>query len=76
MTTLRNQTESEDYDPVLLGLTPEDMGNVDTLLAQLTLLMAGYEPIVRKAALHTAAQWYGYNLRRRVNGWDNNYRRR
>jgi hypothetical protein len=73
MTTPRNHTDKEDYDPVLLGMTVRDIEKAYILLAQMGLLMDAYPKIVCQAVLHKVVQRYGYALRRRVNGWDNNY---
>lgn len=66
MTTPRNHTEKEDYDPVLLGLTPKDNDDLAKLQAQVSLLLGAYHPTVCKALLHNLAAMYGYKLQRRL----------
>ena len=62
MTTPRNHTDKEYYDPVLLGMDLTDILNLETLRAQVTLLFEAYDPIVRKAMVYNLAVTYGYKL--------------
>jgi hypothetical protein len=62
MTTPRNHTTKDDYDPVLLGMDLTDIQNLETLRAQVTLLLEGYSPVVRKAMVYHLAVTYGYKL--------------
>jgi hypothetical protein len=62
MTTPRNHTTKDDYDPILLGLSLEDIHNLETLRAQVTLLFEAYQPVVRKAMVYNLAVTYGYKV--------------
>jgi hypothetical protein len=66
MTTPRNHAVIDSYDPVLLGMDLTDIQNLETLRAQVTLLLEGYSPVVRKALVYHLAVTYGYNINYQV----------